>query len=185
MKTLSTRLAVFSFVLLALATLPGAAPARAQEIPQPISRPCKHPCPNRIKLADAPRLDALELHARVVPLSSIDPANETFAFELTDVNGDTIFVATLAAGDLRDTNGGKRTLYRNPAAKRTGGLYSVLITPRHDASEGYRVDIRAYGDFTPPATDDITTFIAIGNDPFFDSRAWTKRQDGWAVDFTP
>lgn len=183
MRTLRTKFVIFAFAALALATLP--AVARAQELPQPISRPCKHPCPNKLRFDAGPRLDSVEIHARVVPLTSIDPAGETFAFELTDVNGNTIFGATLAAGDLRDTNGGKRTLYRNPAAKKTGGLYSVLITPRHDAIEGFRVDIRAYGNFTPPATDVITTFIAIGNDPFFDTRTWSPRHDGWSVDFTP
>ena len=183
MRTRSTRLAVLSLALLALAALPAA--AHAQEIPQPISRPCKHPCPNKLRFDAGPRLDSLEIHARVVPVSSIDPANETFAIELTDANGDTVFRGTLAAGDLRDTNGGHRTLYRNPAAKRTGGLYSVLITPRRDAIEGFRVDIRAYGDFVRPVSDDITTFIAIGNDPFFDTRAWSPREDGWMVDFAP
>lgn len=183
MRTLPKRLAILALV--AVATLLCTAPSRAQEIPQPISRPCKHPCPNKLRFDPGPRLDSLEIHARVVPLSSIDPANETFAFELTDVNGNTIFGATLAAGDLRDSNGGKRALYRNPAAKQTGGLYSVLITPRRDAIEGFRVDIRAYGNFTPPASDVITTFIAIGNDPFFDTRTWSPRQDGWSVDFTP
>ena len=183
MRTLTTRLAALALALLALAALP--AVSHAQEIPQPISRPCKHPCPNKLRFDAGPRLDSLEIHARVVPLSSIDPANETFAIELTDANGDTVFRGTLAAGDLRDTNGGHRTLYRNPAAKRTGGLYSVLITPRRDAIEGFRVDIRAYGDFVRPVSDDITTFIAIGNDPFFDTRAWSPREDGWMVDFAP
>lgn len=183
MRTLTTRLAALALALLALAALP--AVSHAQEIPQPISRPCKHPCPNKLRFDAGPRLDSLEIHARVVPLSSIDPANETFAIELTDANGDTVFRGTLAAGDLRDTNGGKRALYRNPAAKRTGGLYSVLIAPRRDAIEGYRVDIRAYGDFMRPASDVITTFIAIGNDPFFDTSTWSPREDGWVVDFAP
>ncbi|MBY0275004.1 hypothetical protein K2Z84_06670 [Candidatus Binatia bacterium] len=185
MNTLPKKLVILALATLGLATLLAPAPSRAQEIPQPISRPCKHPCPNRIRFQASPRLDSVEIHARIVPVSSIDPANENFAFELTDGNGNSIFAAFLPAGSMRDTNAGKRVVYKNSAAKTAGGLYSVLITPRKDAIGGYRVDIRGYGDFTPPVSADITTFMAIGNDPFFDTRAWTPRADGYSVDFAP
>lgn len=185
MNTLPKKSIILALAMLGLAALLAPAPSDAQEVPQPITRPCKHPCPNRIRFLPAPRLDSLELHARIVPVSGIDPANEDFAVELTDGNGNSIFAAALPPGALRDTNAGKRVVYKNPAAKRTGGLFSVLITPRRDSLGGYRVDIRAYGDFTPPVSADITTFLAIGNDPFFDSQTWTPRSDGFSVDFNP
>ncbi len=184
MTTRSTRIAIFALATLALATLTGPATSLAQEIPQQITRPCKHPCLNKIRFANAPRLDSIELHARIVPVGSIDPANEAFTVELSDMNG-VLFTATLAPGDLVETNGGKRWLYRNPAAKTAGGLYRVQIAPRKDVNEGYRVDVYAYGDLSAATDPGISTFIIVGDDPFFDNSTWSPRKDGWAVDFQP
>lgn len=184
MRTFTNRLAIVTLATIALASLLGAAPSHAQEIPQQITRPCKHPCLNKIRFANAPRLDSIELHARIVPVGSIDPANEAFTVELSDVNG-VLFTATLNPGDLVETNGGKRWLYRNPAAKTAGGLYRVQIAPRKDVNEGYRVDVYAYGDLSAATDPGISTFIVVGNDPFFDNGPWSPRKDGWVVDFQP
>jgi hypothetical protein len=183
MRTFTTGLVISALAAVALATLP--APSRAQEIPQPITRPCKHPCPNRIRFAPAPGLDSLELHARIIPQSSIDPAFETFFVELSDANGNVFFAVSVSPGDMKETNGGRRAVYRNPAARSAGGVYQVTIMPRHDAIGGYRVDVRAYGDLSGATMADITTAITIGDDPFFDNGPWTQRSDGWVRDFIP
>lgn len=177
-------LLVLCLVIVA-AVASGAAIAGAQEISQPITRPCKHPCPNRIRFAAAPRLDSLELHARVVPQTSIDPAFETFFVELSDGNGIVFFAVSVSPGDMKDTNGGRKVFYRNPAARAAGGVYQVTIAPRHDAIGGYRIDVRAYGDLSGATSGDITTAITIGNDLFSNTSTWLPQQDGWAVDFTP
>jgi hypothetical protein len=157
--------------------------AGAQEIPQPISRPCKHPCLNKIRFVPGPRLDLLELHARIIPVGGIDPASEAFTVELTDNGGNVIFTASLAPGDFKVTGGGKKFTYRNPAAKTAGGLFRVQIAERKDASEGYRVDVLAFGDLSLATAPDITTFIAVGDDGFFDNSTWKQRSYGWSVDF--
>jgi hypothetical protein len=184
MDRLPKKIVILALVMLGLATLLVAAPSRAQEIPQPISRPCKHPCPNKIKFANAPRLDSIELHARIVPISSIDPASEPVTVELSDPNG-VLFTATLNPGDIKTTNGGKRWLYRNPAAKTAGGIYRLSIAPRHDVNEGYRVDVLAYGDLSAATDPNISTFIVVGGDSFFDNGPWTPHKNGWMRDFTP
>ena len=47
------------------------------------------------------------------------------------------------------------------------------------------MDVLAYGDLSAATVPTSTTFIAVGNDGFFDNSMWTQRQDGWAVDFQP
>ena len=186
MRKISTRTSTLALALAALGfvALLGAPSAQAQEIPQPITRPCKHPCLNKIQFANAPRLDSIELHARIVPISSIDPASEPFTLELSDPNG-VLFTITLNPGDITTTNGGKRWLYRNPAAKTAGGIYRLSIAPRHDVNEGYRVDILAYGDLSAATDPNISTFIVVGGDSFFDNGPWTPHKNGWVRDFTP
>lgn len=184
MPRLKPFLLVLSLVIVAgLAS--GVGTAGAQEISQPITRPCKHPCPNRIRFATAPRLDSLELHARVVPQTSIDPAFESFFVELSDSNGVVFFAVSVGPGDMKDTNGGRRAFYRNAAARTSGGIYQVTIAQRHDAIGGYRVDVRAYGDLSGATSGDITTAITIGDDLFSNTSTWLPQQDGWAVDFAP
>ena len=177
------KLVLAAVSVLALALVSVADQAGAQEIPQPIGRPCKHPCLNKIRLVPGPRLDILELHARIVPVGSIDPASEAFTVELTDGGGNVLFTATLAPGDFKVTSGGKKYTYRNTAARTAGGLFRVQIAERKDANEGYRVDVLAYGDLSGATSPDITTFIAVGDDGFFDNSVWVQRSYGWSVDF--
>jgi hypothetical protein len=158
--------------------------AVAQEIPGGITRPCVHPCPSVIQLVRDPRLDQLTLHARVVPGTSIDPAFETFTVDLSNANG-TIFSATLNPGEMRELAGGKRVVYRNPAARRAGGISRVQITQRNDAPGGYRVDVVAHGDLSSATLDEMTVFLLLGDDGFFDTSTWSPRRSGWAHDFVP
>jgi hypothetical protein len=175
-------LAATSLLLLLAVVAPPA--AVAQELPQPITRPCTHPCLNKITFENAPHLDKLELHARINPLSAIDPASESFTVEIANANG-TVFTATLNPGDLKATNGGKRFIYRNAAARGAGGLFRVQIAQRHDGLQGYRVDVLAYGDLSSATLADMSTFIVVGNAGFFDSSTWTPRVHGWSIDFPP
>lgn len=167
-------------LLLAVAPIAG---VQAQEIPQQITRPCKHPCLNKIRFAPN-GLDKLELHAGLLPLTSMDPGFETFTVEISNVNG-TIFTATLPPGAILTTNGGKRYSYRNPAARTSGGIYRVIVTQKKNAADGYRVDLIAYGDLSAATEAEMATFIVIGDDAFFDNSTWLARKDGWAVDFQP
>lgn len=171
---LTIRVILAALALLAAGTTGEVA---AQEIPQPIVRPCKHPCVNKIRFTRG--LDKLELHAGLVPLSSVDPGFETFKVEITNVNG-TVFTATLPPGAISTTNGGNRYTYRNPTARTAGGIYRVVVTQKPN---GYRVDLIAYGDLSTATEADMATFIAIGDDSFFDNSTWIAKKDGWAVDF--
>ena len=169
--------------LLAAALIPSQR-AGAQEIPTGITRPCVHPCPSRIQLVRDPRLDQLTLHARVLPQTSIDPAFETFTIELANANG-TLFTATLNPGQMRGLAGGGRVVYRNPAARRAGGVSRVQIAQRKDGPGGYRVDVVAHGDLSAATLAEMTVFLAIGDDGFFDTSTWNPRPSGWSHDFMP
>jgi hypothetical protein len=179
----STKLVLAATSLLALFAVLAPRTAVAQELPLPIARPCKHPCLNKIIFGDSAHLDKLELHARINPATSIDPVSEPFTIEISNANG-TVFTATLNPGDFV-ASGGQRVIYRNPAARSAGGLARVQIQPRHDANEGFRVDVLAYGDLSAATLADMTTIIAVGNDGFFNTGTWTQRSYGWAFDFAP
>lgn len=178
-----TKLAVRGLLLALALVATWSVAAPAQEIPQPIVRPCKHPCLNKVRFVPN-RLDKLELHAGLLPLSSMDPGFETFTIELSNANG-TIFTATLPPGAILTTNGGKRYSYRNPTARTAGGIYRVVVTQKKNAADGYRVDLIAYGDLSAATEADMSTFIAVGDDAFFDNSTWLARKDGWVVDFPP
>ena len=169
-------------MLLAAAVLLASQAARAQELPLPITRPCSHPCVNKIELR--PGLDRLTLHARIVPATGIDPTAEPFTIELSDA-GQTLFTATVPPGNFVETAAGRRWALRNPAARTTGGLFRVLITQRNDGAGGYRVDVVAYGDLSAATTPDMSLFLVVGDDGFFDAGPWTQRVYGWSRDFAP
>lgn len=160
----------------------GSAPAGAQELPRPITRPCTHPCINQIIFRNAPMLDQLLLHARVVPGTSILPSDETVTIELSNASS-IIFLVTLSPGQIAEPTM-NRFLFRDPTARRLGGLGRLSFTERHDADGGFRVDVVAYGDFSSTATlASMTLKIVVGDDPFHITTTWDQKSYGWAVDF--
>jgi len=158
--------------------------ASAQEIPGPISRPCQHPCVNQIIFRNAPRLDSWLLHARVIPMTDIDPANENVTIEISNLNG-TIFASTLPAGDIAEESPGRKWAFRDPSAQVLGGIVRLTITRRTDANGGYRVDALVREDLSLATLAEMTTRIAIGGDQFNRTDTWLARHYGWAVDFPP
>lgn len=179
-RTHRARLLAITLVAAAL----GAQVAGAQEIPGPISRPCQHPCLNQIIFRDAPRLDTWILHARIIPMSDIDPANEDVTIEISNAN-DTIFASTLPAGEIRGTANGRKFTFTDPTARVLGGIQRLTITKRNDANDGYRVDAVVHEDLSLATLAEMTTRISIGGDSFNHTDVWLTRNYGWAVDFPP
>jgi hypothetical protein len=156
----------------------------AQEIPTPITKPCNHPCVSQIRFKKDPTLDIWKLHARIIPISDIDPPSEDVTLEISNVN-DVIFAATLAPGDVRQAPGGRRFYFRDPTARLLGGVERLFITQRFDGIGGYRVDAVLHGDLSLATLAEMTVRIVIGNDPFVNTSVWLEHAYGWSVDFPP
>lgn len=86
---------------------------------------------------------------------------------------------------MRRAPGGRHFYFRDAAARRTGGLSRLLISERHDADGGFRVDAFAYGDFSAATLAEMTVRIVVGNDPFTHTNMWIQHPRGWALDFSP
>jgi hypothetical protein len=160
----------------------GAERAAAQEIGGPITRPCHHPCASQIFLNEDPRLDKLALHARIVPMTDIDPVAEGITVEVYN-SIDLVVAFSLGPGDFRATPGGRKFTYRDPRAIRDAGIGRVTISQRKDGPGGYRVDVVAYGDLSLASEPDMTVRILVGNDMFTNSSTWLARGYGWMVQF--
>lgn len=158
--------------------------AIAQETGLPIFRACNHPCINTVRFAERPpSLDQLQLHAGILPSSSIDPATEPVSIGLANSGG--FFVAvTLPPGSFRALSGG-RWAYNNPTARKTGGLSAVRIWPRRTPTGSYRVNAFYWGDLSAATESTMTTLVRIDDDLFTDTAAWNQTQHGWSYDFLP
>ncbi len=165
-----------------VATMTGASPARAQETGDPIITPCHHPCPAELKFGTAHgQLDSLTFHARIAPASAIDPATEVVTVGLQNLDG-TIAGETLPAGTIGARQNGLY-VYRNPQARKTGGIASFKLRPRRDPLGGYRVDIVMYGDYSIATLPTMSTVILVGDDLFNNIGTWTQTKKGWIYEF--
>ncbi len=143
-----------------------------------ITHPCKHPCQTLIRfIGTATTNDVFEFHGRVTPGTSIDPPNESFSISLSNANG-VLFSGTVPPGSMR---GRRYWTFRVPGARKAGGLSLVRVTPRSDVPGTYKVDVRAYGDFTAATLAEMTIAVTIGDDPFSNTTTWTQTSNGWVV----
>jgi hypothetical protein len=154
--------------------------AQAQEIGQPITRPCNHPCASQILFRRDPSYDRLSLHARIIPMSDIDPVNEGITVEISN-SIDLIAAFSLGPGDLRAAPGGKKFTYRDARAIRDGGIAQLVISQRNDGPGGYRVDVAAYNDLSLATEAEMTIRIVVGDDVFTNTSLWTEKRLGWIV----
>lgn len=156
--------------------------ARAQETGDPILRPCRHPCPAELRFASAyGQLDKLIFHARITPVGTIDPANESVTIGLQNALG-TIAGETLAPGTIDARQNGVY-FYSDPTARKTGGIAQLKIRPRRDPLGGYRVDIIMYGDYSIATLPTMSTVILVGDDLSNNVGVWTETKTGWVYEF--
>jgi hypothetical protein len=101
---------------------------------------------------------------------------------ITSPNG-VVYTATLPAGAIKPT-APKSTRYRfrDLNAKKGTGAYNGLALVQIDPhSNGYKVVIQAYGDFSKAAARMTVQFV-IGNDEFFNKEVWSPtRRGGWVL----
>jgi hypothetical protein len=154
---------------------------QAQEVPQPVFGSCCT-CQAKIKLKNGPALDFLRVGARIIPVNPVNPFDLGFMFTLSNANGN-LFTATLLPGQITELTNGRKWVYRNPAAKISGGLFSVIIQERDDELDGLIVDVKAYADLSGATLAEMTTEMVIGPASFIDTGDWTAVSNGWRYRF--
>lgn len=122
-----------------------------------------------------PALDVLQLHLQVSPATPISPTAEVNGVVLSNLNG-VVVNASLPPGSLTSPNG-KRFRYRNPAARKLGGIgrFHVILRP----NGSYRVDVDLYGDFSAATLPDMTLQLTLGDDSFSNFSTWVQVGNGW------
>ncbi len=156
-----------------------APPVEAQEIPQPLLGSCCG-CKSSVKIVADPRLDTLKIGARIIPTVTaiIDPLTTGLSFELSNAGG-TIMAGSVPPGAFLEKKSGQKFVYKNAAARKTGGIVSVVLQERFDSAGGWLISIRAFGDLSAATLPEMTTDIVIGTSSFFDNSDWTETPNGW------
>ncbi|MEW6272072.1 MAG: hypothetical protein AB1689_22550, partial [Thermodesulfobacteriota bacterium] len=131
-------------------------------------------CPNKILLRNA--VDTLQFHAKITPMSAINPPAEDFSLTLRNANG-VIFTETLGSNQLQKVD--NRFQFRDPSARRTAGFSRVTI--RRKGGGMYRVDVIAHGDMSAATLASMTVEIRIGDDTFATQNTWDDREFGWLL----
>lgn len=171
--------------VLALATaaflLTSASSARSQEIPQPLFGNCCS-CKAQVKFLSG--LDLLKVGARIIPTPTavIDPVVTGMTVVLSNLNG-TILSVAVPPGGFVEKMGGRKFVYKDKAAKASGGIFTATLQERSDSVGGYIVSVKAYGDLSAATLADMTTQIVIGTSPFFDNSTWEQTSRGWKQSF--
>jgi len=156
-------------------------------VPTPSALPlrgCPGLCRSHIRFAPgAGALDVVEVHGVVEAdaLAAADlatlPVGVSLASELRGI----FLREHLGAGQLvRD---GRTALYRDPAAKRTGGIASLRVTRLEGTETRLRVDVRVFADVESLATDPTMELrIELGEASFASVAQWSRTLRGWYVD---
>ena len=161
-----------------------AAPAaEAQEIPQQIRGNCCS-CNSQIKFRKG--LDLLRLGSRLIPTPAavIDPLLTGMAVELGNANG-TLASIVIPPGAFTEKPSGRKWVYKDPAAKASGGAFVVTLQERNDQHGGWLISIKYFGDLSAATLAEMSTVITIGTSTFFDTSDWTARATGWRKKFAP
>lgn len=155
----------------------GLGSAQAQEPPQPLDGSCCG-CNGTIKFRSATKPDLVRVGTRIFPTAAINPFDDGFTFLLSNANG-TLISETLAPGVVTEKPNGRRWVYKNPAARVSGGIHTMTVQEMSGPAGGFIVYVRAYADLTTATEAEMTTGIVIGASSFFDHSDWNQRKSGW------
>ena len=162
---------------LGITWLAAAPAAEAQEIPQQIRGNCCS-CNSQIKFRKD--LDLLRLGGRLIPTPAavIDPLLTGMAVELENANG-TLASIVIPPGAFTEKPSGRKWVYKDAAAKASGGTFVVTLQERNDQLGGLILDLKYFGDLSGAVLADMETIVVIGTSSFFDVGAWTQKSSGW------
>ena len=120
---------------------------QAQEIPQPLFGNC---CSCSAAIKFRPALDLLKIGARVLPTPTavIDPVATGMTIDLSNADGG-LLSTTIPPGAFVAKNGGQKFIYKNKAARLTGGVVSAVVQERNDQHGGWLISVKelTLGDF--------------------------------------
>jgi len=127
------------------------------------------------------QLDLLTVHGRFAVQRLADPTVEGFEVFLANEHG-IIYSGMLLRGEV--TLRGKTYLYKDRAAKRTGGISLARVKYKVVKSElmmNFRV--KAYGDFSIATEPEMMFRVSVGTEGGFNRDLWTKAKNGWTLFF--
>lgn len=131
-------------------------------------------CPNKINF-NTP-VDTLQFQALLNVDTPLHPNDDKFTITLRNANGEILF-DKLEAGLI--TREGNSFVYRNEAARQTGGISRVTL--RRKQAHQWRITVIAHGDLAGASLAQMAIYVVIGNDTFLTKNVWTRRQFGWIL----
>lgn len=131
-------------------------------------------CPNKINL-NTP-VDTLQFQALLNVPTPLHPNEDKFKIVLRNPNGE-LLSERLEPGLL--VREGNTYVYRNDAARQTGGLSRVTL--RRLRAHQWRITVLAHGDLSGAAVPQNVIYLVIGNDTFLTRDVWSRRQFGWLL----
>ena len=114
----------------------------------------------------------------VAAVPSLSPGTEQFGFLFTNPNA-VLFRIVLPPGGLAP-RGRTAFKYFDAPAKRSGGLFKVVLKLKHDV---YHVAVKAYGDMSAATVPTMTVQVLIGDDVYFTRATWRTTKTGWKFEF--
>ncbi len=130
-------------------------------------------------------LGRANLHYLLDAPPACDPNADSFMVEITNADG-TIFSWTLPPGSFVQKDP-LTWLYRDVAAKQSGGPAFVKVTNRVNVPLGFRVDVRGFDDMSLATLPEMTSTVAMCGYGATTTDDWNPfpRDAGWAVNLAP
>ncbi len=149
--------------------------------------------PAKIKFKADPRLDSLNLAARVLPTTAVDILSEGVEFKISNINGWIYSEIVLGSSFLSNTRGNK---WKYKMKKNgTPQIFNVNIKQKFDKvfqADSFIVKIKLEGDLSNADPDDpinelnslydlddMYMQVTLGDDVFFLDTTWERKKYGW------
>lgn len=131
-------------------------------------------CPNKINL-NTP-VDTLQFQALLNVPTPLHPTDDKFKITLRNPNGELLSDRLEPGLIVRE---GKAFVYRNEAARQTGGISRVTL--RRLRAHQWRITVIAHGDLSGATLPQNVIYLVIGNDTFLTRDTWRAREFGWLL----
>jgi hypothetical protein len=131
-------------------------------------------CPNKINLKGA--VDTLQFQALLNVPTPLHPGDDKFKIVLRNANGELLGEKLDPGSIVRE---GNTWVYRNDAARNTGGISRVTL--RRLRAHQWRITVIAHGDLSGATLPQNVIYLVLGNDTFLTKDVWSAREFGWLL----
>jgi len=131
-------------------------------------------CPNKVNLRNP--FDTLQFQALLNVPTPLRPGEDKFKIVLRNLNGEQLSEKLDPGQIVRE---GNAFVYRNDAARETGGISRVTL--RRKKAHEWRITVIAHGVMPAATLANMTIYLVIGNDSFLTKNVWSAREFGWLL----